>query len=243
MSVLPQIVSLTGAAAAVSTVIWASTHSRATLWGPVCWHGSGNRVALTFDDGPTPGSTEDVLTALAAVKTKATFFVIGNHVRRFPELLKRVHDAGHLIANHTFDHPHNMFLRGTRFWREQIESTNCEIEKVIGAKPKYFRSPMGVRTWRAARPLRESGQVFVTWSLRALDGLPTTAEQICDRLIPHTKAGDILVLHDGIEPGYKRNPEATVQAIPRIVAALRSRGLEPVRLDELLESPTANATT
>jgi peptidoglycan/xylan/chitin deacetylase (PgdA/CDA1 family) len=238
MSVLPAIISLTGVAAGVSTVIWASTHSRATLWGPVCWHGSGNRVALTFDDGPTPGTTDDVLAALAAVNAKATFFVIGKHVQQFPDILKRTHDAGHLIANHTFDHSHYMFLRGTEYWCQQIDKTNRAVEAVIGGRPRYFRSPMGVRTWRATRPLREAGQVFVTWSQRALDGLPTTADQICDRLIPATRPGDILVLHDGIEAGYKRNPAATVEAIPRIVSALRSRGIEAVRLDELLERET-----
>ena len=93
---------------------------------------------------------------------------------------------------------------------------------------------MGVRTWRTTGAARDAGLTFITWTRRALDGLPATAEHICDRLIPTAAAGDILLLHDGIENGAKRNPQATVEAIPRIVAALRQRGLEPVRLDELL---------
>jgi peptidoglycan/xylan/chitin deacetylase (PgdA/CDA1 family) len=232
------VVGVAGFTAAGGAILRASTHSRARLWGPVCWRGPADthrkNVAITFDDGPTHGMTEPVLDALEKLKVKATFFAIGRHAVAHPQLLRKVHDAGHLIANHTFDHSHYGYLRGVAYWREQIEKTNAAIEVVTGYRPTFFRSPMGVRTFRTTSAVREEKMTFVTWSRRALDGLPTTADQICHRLLPCASAGDIFLLHDGVEAGAKRSPAATVEAIPRIVEGVRQRGLEPVRLDELL---------
>jgi peptidoglycan/xylan/chitin deacetylase (PgdA/CDA1 family) len=239
MIVVPAAISLTAVAAGATTVIRGSTHSRATLWGPILWRGpSGpgcSKVALTFDDGPTDGPTQDVLELLAKLNVKATFFVIGKHVQQHPALLRQVQSAGHLIANHTFDHPHHGYLSGSRYWMDQIEKTNRVIEDAVGERPVYFRSPMGVRTWRTTGAVHAAGMSFVTWTRRALDGLPTTADRIVQRMVCGAAAGDILLLHDGIEAGAKRVPQATIDALPRILSALRESGLEPVRLDELCE--------
>ena len=78
-----------------------------------------------------------------------------------------------------------------------------------------------------------TGHRMVTWSLRGRDGVPTTAEAIVGRILPRARAGDIIALHDGSEPGLRRDPAATIAALPELVRGLRKKGLEPVRLDEL----------
>ena len=175
-----------------------------------------------------------MLETLERLEIRATFFVIGRHVQASPKLLQQVHEAGHLIANHTYDHSHTGYLHSTQYWLDQIERTGSAVEAVVGVRPRFFRTPMGVRTWRTTAAVRQSGVTLVTWTRRALDGLPTTADEICKRLLPGAAAGDILLLHDGIEPGAKRNPQATVEALPRIASALREQQLMPVRLDKLL---------
>src|SRR5438270_4977958 len=102
-----------GSVGVVGYLGYATTWPSCNFWGKVTARGPANSkgVAITFDDGPTPNSTEAVLDALAEHHAKATFFVIGQNVRRHPDLLKRIDDEGHQIGNHTFNHGHYNFWR------------------------------------------------------------------------------------------------------------------------------------
>ncbi len=223
---------------AIGGVIWASCDPRAGVWGPVRWRGadlSRKRVALTFDDGPTPGATDAVLEALADLHVPAAFFVIGENGRRHPQLLQKIRDQGHLIGNHSFDHSRTGYLRGGVYWDRQLADTDRAVLEATGERPMFFRAPIGVRTPRLTAAVRRAGKTQVTWSRRGLDGVERSPEYIRDRLVSGTEAGDILVLHDGVEPGRQRDPTSTIKAIPMLVAGLRERGFEFVRLDQLLE--------
>jgi peptidoglycan/xylan/chitin deacetylase (PgdA/CDA1 family) len=224
------------AAAGAGLVIHGSTSARSSLWGPVHWRGPTNtgKIAVTFDDGPTPGATDDVLDVLKSLGVPATFFVIGRNAAASPGLLRRIDAEGHLIGNHSYDHSHYGFFRGRRYWEDQLERTSATVAGVIGKRPRLFRPPIGVRTWRVTRAVRRGGYSLVNWSRRGYDGVPTTAERVRERLVGRTVAGDIVLLHDGTEPGGERNPAATVEALPAIVASARDRGLSWVRLDELI---------
>jgi peptidoglycan/xylan/chitin deacetylase (PgdA/CDA1 family) len=224
------------AAAGLGVIIHGSTSARSSLWGPVRWRGPTDtgKIAVTFDDGPTPGSTGDVLDVLKSLGVPATFFVIGRNAAASPGLLKRIDAEGHLIGNHSYDHSHYGFLRGRRYWDDQLQRTSAAIDGVIGKRPRLFRPPIGVRTWRVMRAVRRGGYVVVNWSCRGYDGLPTTADRVRERLVDRTVAGDIVLLHDGTEPGGERNPAATLEALPAIIASARDRGLTWVRLDELI---------
>lgn len=189
------------------------------------------RVALTFDDGPLPGATDRILEVLLEMKVKAAFFVVGQATARHPELLRRIHDEGHLVGNHSFDHPGLGFLRGAEFWRRQIDQTDEVIEREIGVSPRLFRPPLGMKTWMIARAART--QTVVTWNRRAMDGVATTSEKILRRLLTHTCAGDIILMHDGVSPQSRRDPSATVEAVRPLILGLLERGIKPVRLDEL----------
>jgi peptidoglycan/xylan/chitin deacetylase (PgdA/CDA1 family) len=228
-------------ATAFGTVTWISLSPRNQLWGRVHARGptaSPARYALTFDDGPTRGPTDAVLDALRDLRAPAAFFVVGVNARRCPDLILRMRDEGHLIANHTLDHHHFSVLRRRRYWERQLGETDRIIEELTNLRPAMFRPPMGFKTPHSMRAARRRGHAVITWSRRAVDGVVTTQQKILDRLVPHTTAGDILLLHDGLEPhALRRDPAATVAALKPLVSGLRDRGLEPVRLDHLLNLP------
>jgi peptidoglycan/xylan/chitin deacetylase (PgdA/CDA1 family) len=229
-----------GGTAAVAALAGGTFAPASSFWGPVVSRArpTAAGVALTFDDGPTPGATDRVLDALADLRAKATFFVVGHNARKHPDLVSRMHAEGHIVGNHTLDHAHFGLMRRRVYWQRQIRETDEIIRQVIGRRPALFRPPMGIKTLHTARAAAASGHVMVTWSRRALDGVATSSERIVRRLGPTSKPGDILLLHDGIEPHARpRDPGATVAALRPLVATLRSRGLEPRPLDELLGLP------
>lgn len=231
---------------AAGVAAWATFAPQSQLWGRVATRGSSDgpsRVALTFDDGPLPGATDEILDTLAALDVRATFFVIGREAERHPAILRRISDEGHVVGNHSFDHAATGFLRGPCYWRRQLRRTADAIERSVGRRPRFFRPPVGFKTppilWAAAR----EGHITVNWTRRAFDGVTTTSQQILDRLVPHAEGGEILALHDGVGPQSRRDPCATVEAIRPLIDGLRSRGIEPVRLDELLGLPEETGVT
>lgn len=224
--------------AAVGLLAYGTFVPRSSFWGPVVYRagdpGCGS-VALTFDDGPTPGATDRVLDVLGELGARASFFVVGRHVERFPKLVERMHDEGHLVANHSLDHEHFGLFGRRGYWREQVGRTDRLIEQVIGRRPAMFRPPMGIKTYYSAKAAAEAGHTVVTWSRRAFDGVPTESERIVARLGPRARGGDVLLLHDGIDPqGRPRDPSPTAEAIKPLVEMLRNRGLSVARVDDVL---------
>lgn len=204
------------------------------LFGEVIWRGNGDRVALTFDDGPTSPYTDKVLDILAGQGVKAAFFVIGKNVERYPEVVRRMHDEGHIVANHTYDHSHWGFLWWESYWREQIRRTDELIEAAIGVKPALFRAPLGFKNWWTISAAHREGHRVVAWSRRAYDGIRCSREGIVRRVGSRARGGEILTLHDGVEPHVRRDPSVTVDALPGVIGAIRARGLTVARLDELV---------
>jgi peptidoglycan/xylan/chitin deacetylase (PgdA/CDA1 family) len=230
--------------AATAATAYTFIAPRSTFWGPVIHRGDDSqpRYALTFDDGPTADSTARILDTLGELAAPAAFFVIGRNVERAPDLVRRMYDKGHIVANHSYDHSHFGMMRMGWYWDRQFLRTDALIREIIGQKPTLFRPPMGVRQGHIMSAARRHGHTVITWSRRGLDGITTTADRIVHRLAPTTQPGDILILHDGVEPNQKRDPAPTVAAIRPLIQRLRDRGLEPARLDELIAvSPYAPA--
>ena len=221
----------------VAALTYATVAPSCGFWGPVRFRGAAGtrRVAITFDDGPTPGTTDVILDILRDAGVKATFFVIGANVIRHAHLLRHMHAEGHLIANHSFSHSHFGVLRKRPYWIEEIARADDEIEAAIGLRPALYRPPVGVKTWHTFAAMRQTGHTMVTWSRRAIDGLPTTPQRIMRRF-QHVGDGEILLLHDGVEPRAPyADRSATIAALPRLLERLRADRLAPVRLDELLD--------
>jgi peptidoglycan/xylan/chitin deacetylase (PgdA/CDA1 family) len=233
---------LTFGLGAAGAALWAMfargvIHPRSSLFGPVLWHGRRDlsRLALTFDDGPHPDATPAILDTLAAERVRASFFVIGAHAERWPDLVRRMADEGHLVGNHSWDHHHWCALGRAAWWRGQIGRTQDLVESLTGDRPAYFRPPMGLKTPSLARALREARLRQVTFSLRGFDGFRTTPGRVLERILPRARAGDIVALHDGRDPKYVDRPRTAARdALAALIRGLRERGLEPARLDEIL---------
>lgn len=211
---------------------------RSGLLGPVVWRGDRGdppRVALTFDDGPDARTTPRVLDVLEQHGVRAAFFVIGRYAEAEPGLLRRIDDGGHLIGNHSWSHAYSGALRRGAYWRAELARTNDAIARAVGRPPRLFRPPMGFKNPHVTRAARRHGLVTVTWSQRALDGRATSPARIVRRLADRPRGGDIVLMHDGVEPRGRGDRAATIAALPDLVAAWRERGLALVRLDELID--------
>jgi peptidoglycan/xylan/chitin deacetylase (PgdA/CDA1 family) len=181
-------------------------------------------IALTFDDGPWPRYTKEVLQVLASRHVKATFFMIGREVQRRPDLVREVRDAGHIIGNHSWDH-----ARSPRNPGEEVFRTDAAIKNAVGVEPSLFRPPYGKITNGMAAQAMRDGQCVVIWSADSNDWKHATADSIAERILRQASPGSIALLHDG-----GGNRASTVAALPRIIDTLRERGYRFVTVPELL---------
>ena len=185
---------------------------------------SGERiVALTFDDGPNPDATPRILDALREADVKATFFLLGKHVDRWPDIARRVADDGHVVANHGWHH-RKLHRATPALVRRDLEMGTASIERATHARPRLFRAPHGFRApW--VTPIASSlGQRTVGWSLGVWDSDRPGAEVIARKAIDGARPGSILLLHDGDGYDPLGDRTQTADAIPAIVSGLREKG-------------------
>jgi peptidoglycan/xylan/chitin deacetylase (PgdA/CDA1 family) len=193
------------------------------------------QFALTFDDGPG-AVTEELLVLLARHNAKATFFMLGTSVRARPGVAKKVHDAGHLIANHTDSHK-NWFKIGKGADRERILAAEVKraeeaIVKATGFKPTVLRMPNGYdRPW-VREAVKKLGYRAVNWSYGS-DWTRTPEDKMTGEYLKATRAGAVLLLHDG----GGRSREKTLRLTAAILDEAARLGLRAMRLDELRPEP------
>jgi peptidoglycan-N-acetylglucosamine deacetylase len=192
------------------------------------------RVALTFDDGPDPVDTPAILKILEEAGAGATFFIVGEKARRYPEIVRRMAESGHEVEPHSQTHPWWFSLSRASRTRREVRESAAVVHELSGRRPRFFRPPMGHKSLALEEVLAEEGLEMVTWSARSFDTLPKTSSEIRDRLLSKAKPGGILLLHEGARRGQDRPSEA-VRALPSLLEGLRAKGLEPVSLVELLE--------
>ncbi|MCP2167235.1 polysaccharide deacetylase family protein [Goodfellowiella coeruleoviolacea] len=178
-------------------------------------------VGLTYDDGPNPSSTRQLLAALQAAGAKATFFMMGSHEQQYPDLVRAVQAAGMPIGNHTWSHPHLTQLPQSTVYQE-ISQTQQVTQQLTGSRPTLFRPPYGETNATVASTASGLGLAQVLWSVDSQDWNGASTAQIV-QAASRLQAGGIILMHDG---GY----QSTVNAVPQIVSALASRGLCPGRI-------------
>jgi peptidoglycan-N-acetylglucosamine deacetylase len=180
-------------------------------------------VALTFDDGPNPEATPQILEALAARRVKATFFVLGRHAEMWPELVARVAAEGHSIGNHGYYH-RKLHFKSPRYVHEDLALGTQAIEQASGIHPRLFRAPHGFRSPWVTAIAGSLGQRTVGWSLGVWDSDRPGVEAIADRTVNGARPGSILLLHDGdgYDPAGDRTQ--TARAVPLIVDRLLDAG-------------------
>jgi len=193
------------------------------------------RVALTFDDGPDPDVTPDVLDALAKHGARATFFTIGRALEAHPDLARRLVAEGHELGNHSWRHARwDSFRTSIAEQGSEIDRGERAIAAVTGsrARPTY-RPPFGVKSPPFVEAARERNLDLVAWSLHSGDTRLSDADRIADRVLRRIRGGDIVVMHDGHDLP-RRHRSACGEALPKILAGLRERGFECVTISELL---------
>jgi peptidoglycan-N-acetylglucosamine deacetylase len=185
-------------------------------------------VALTFDDGPLPPYTGQVLDVLERYGVPATFFCVGLNVSAFPEEVARIREQGHTLGNHTWSHPFLPEL-SRRQLVAQLEHTDSAIMSASGgARPTLFRPPYGSRTPEVAGWLGELDSTVVLWDVDVSDWSMPGAGVIADMTLAQTKPGSVILMHDG---GGDRSQ--TVAALPAIIEGVLARGLRFVRVEEM----------
>ena len=221
----------------VALIMALVVHPNSSAWTKTLWrapHGT-NAVALTFDDGPDPRSTPAILEVLEAKGLRAAFFVVGERVRQHPELVARLHEAGHLVCNHTDSHE---MLFHFRLWgpaRRELRACGDAIASVIGRRPAFFRSPQGLKNPALGDVVSGEGLTAIGWQVRGLDAMGADADTIAKRITRGARPGGIIMLHDGGGFGGREDRTPTIEALPRIIDELTERGLSFRRLDELIE--------
>lgn len=188
---------------------------------------SGSVYALTFDDGPDPVFTPQVLSILEEHSAKATFFVLGKKVARHPELVSRIASHGHEIGIHGWDHRHPWMYDPLTF-SAHLRKTEALLGKKASSPP-LFRPPWGF--WSVFTLAGTRAFIRVMWSVPGNDWKRgATPEQVAQQVLKRLRPGSIVLLHDGA-----RYSGVTVAALPRIIEGARDMGLTPVTITDLLK--------
>lgn len=188
------------------------------------------RIVLTFDDGPHPKQTRQILDVLDQYDIKATFFVIGVNAKNYPGIIAEVQERGHEIANHTTTHSHTAKL-DSHALRYEITECESEIFKQTGKRCTLFRPPEGTMTDSMRSVIKDLGYTSVLWTLDTRDWAHTPPDKISDYIIQNAKNGDIILMHD-----YIGANSPTVKALETFIPVLLEQGFTFVTAGELLES-------
>ncbi|MBL7858695.1 MAG: polysaccharide deacetylase family protein [Cyclobacteriaceae bacterium] len=187
---------------------------------------SVSSIAITFDDGPVPGMTEKILDILKQHEIPAAFFCIGHRIKENPKLLRRLHDEGHLIGNHSYSHKNTFdFLSATGVVKELAE-TNTIIHECVGVTPRFFRPPYGVTNPMIAKAVARLNLTVVGWSIRSFDTISKDKKKLFNRVTQSLRGGDVILFHDYCD--------VTISILPDVIAHASKLGLKIVRVDTLL---------
>ena len=183
---------------------------------------SENKIYLTFDDGPIPEVTEWVLETLKQQEVKATFFCIGDNIKKHPAIFQKVIESGHSIGNHTFNHLKGWNSRKEEYIKNTIlcEEAINEKTKNLNLKTKIFRPPYGKIKPSQSRILRKMGYKIIMWDVLSVDyDKEISPEQCLENIIKNTVPGSIIACHDSLK-AFK-NLE---YALPKAIEYLKNKG-------------------
>ncbi|ATP42422.1 oligosaccharide deacetylase [Solibacillus sp. R5-41] len=191
-------------------------------------------IALTFDDGPHKKYTNEVLDLLAKYEAKGTFFVVGEYAEKNPEVILRMHEEGHELANHTYSHP---FKASVPKLVKEIQQTNEVIFSITGYAPKLFRPVEGQYTDALIEAVVKDGYKVVMWSwhLDTEDWKDPGVKKIVDIVLKGTRKGNVVLFHDG-----GGNRKQTVEALSQILPTLQKEGYQFVTISNLLKVQREN---
>ena len=185
-------------------------------------------IALTFDDGPNPPYTSQILAILRHYGVKATFFCVGKWVQRYPELVRQEYDEGHTIGNHTWGHPYMPSLSAPSIiW--QLTTAGDVIQRTIGVRPTFFRPPYGAINSNVLTYANRFTLTVIQWNVDPRDWSMPGVNAIYIRVLTQVRAGSIILMHDG-----GGNRSETVMALPIIIEWLQRQNFQFVTIPRLV---------
>lgn len=180
-------------------------------------------VFFTFDDGPHPEYTIEILKILQRYNLRATFFVLGKKVRSYPEVLEAIKRSGHRIGNHSYSHRF-VWIMPPNLIEKEFEETDKVVKGIIEEEPSYIRPPWGGNNLALWKHISKDGKGLVLWSLDSKDWMRNiSTDDIVRNVLEKVKPGDIILFHDGRWDDISKK---TVEALPRIIEGLINRGYE-----------------
>ncbi len=183
---------------------------------------AGNRVFLTFDDGPVPGITDDVLNVLAKHQVNATFFVVAEKAAEHRDIIEKTIRNGHSIGNHSLNHSFIPFFSGRKTMVEWISASEKILHDLTGAASVGWRSPAGIQTPPLHYALNKLKMPLIHWNIRYYDTVKTWTWKRAEQSLSKITAGSIVLLHDKQK---KENKQIFLATLERFILALKERGL------------------
>ncbi len=187
--------------------------------------GEDKCISISFDAAWGNEDTQQLIDILEKYQVKATFFVVGNWVDRFPESVKALSDAGHEVMNHSDTHPHMTQISKEKM-KEEIDNCNDKIEKITGKRPTLHRAPYGDYNNDVVQTVRECGCYTIQWDVDSLDWKDLSAAEITKRVTEKVKPGSIVLFHNAALH--------TPEALPGILEKLQGEGYRLVPISELI---------
>jgi peptidoglycan/xylan/chitin deacetylase (PgdA/CDA1 family) len=187
-------------------------------------------IALTFDDGPDPQVTPQVLDALDRFQAKASFFCVGAKAAAAPEIVREIVRRGHSVENHSHHHPNAFAFYGvTRLGRE-VDAAQAAIGIAGGRPPHFFRAPAGFRSPMLDPVLAWRGLRYMSWTRRGFDTVRRDPARVLASMTRDLAGGDILLLHDAPHTRTDTGEPLILAVLPQLLAAIAAKGLKPVAL-------------
>jgi len=193
-------------------------------------------IALSFDDGPNPPDTENLLNILAKHEVRATFFTPAKNIEKFPELAKKIIAAGHVIGNHSYSHSFSNHFRTLSFDQEIVQAQKT-IKNIIGLEPALYRPPWLFKHSFLLKNLKRhqitpvSGFFCSNWEI-----WHASAQRIYRDTLKVVAPGRIIIFHDGFDTKGGRR-QGSIGAIDLLIPELKRQGYEFLSVDELLRVP------
>ena len=232
-----RVVGFTSAAVVLMGAVgYGALEPQSSAFGRTYWKGDTQQklVALTFDDGPNEPYTARVLDILQREHVHATFFLIGQNVRRFPDTVARIVREGHTVGNHSDSHPLGFALKPRPQLQQEVDDAEESIHAAGGIYPSLFRPPNGLRSPWLMSLLKADSLVAVTWDDAPRDWDPLPAAELVKRTLRQVHPGAIILLHDGMNLTHQADQCETVKALPGIIEGLRARGYQFSTVPELI---------
>lgn len=198
-----------------------------------------DEIALTFDDGPDPEVTPQVLDLLEAQDVRATFFCIAKHALAHPELVREIVRRGHHVENHSHRHSVGFSFYGYARLAREVDTAQAALTGIAKRAPRFFRAPAGIRGPFLDPILQRRGLLYISWTRRGFDAVERDPARVLSRLTRNLAGGDVLLLHDGGSARTVDGRPVVLEVLPALLGQVRRCGLKPVTLSAAFAAPSA----